>query len=163
DPAEGKGETKGPGNAALIARYTAILLAQPASPFPLQRLAQLYRERDGNLKGLVTEFEHRAHDPGPEQWQATVALAGIYLAAGRRRESESAAAASAETVAAASGDNRALAPALRDLGRALAKEHKNADALATLKTALAAAGGEAGVRGEIFTVITEVYRSENDL
>src|SRR5262245_20714088 len=39
----------GPSCDALIARYTAIVLTQPSAPFPLQRLAQLYRERDGNL------------------------------------------------------------------------------------------------------------------
>ena len=37
----------------LIDRYTKIVLSQPGSVFPLQRLAQLYREKDGNLKGLV--------------------------------------------------------------------------------------------------------------
>ena len=31
----------------------------------------------------------------------------------------------AELVAASQGDNRALAPALKDLGRTLAKEHKS--------------------------------------
>jgi hypothetical protein len=86
DPRPEKGEAKGPGAVALIARYTAIVLAQPASPFPLQRLAQLYRERDGNLKALVSDFERRARDPGAEQWQATVALAGIYVTDGRPEE-----------------------------------------------------------------------------
>ena len=66
-------------------------------------------------------------------------------------------------VAAAGGDNRTLAPALRDLGRVLAKAHKNTEALATLKKALAPAGGEAGVRGEIFALITDVYRLDNNL
>jgi len=37
-PIEGEGK---PGGAALIARYTSIVLSQPTSPFPLQRLAQL--------------------------------------------------------------------------------------------------------------------------
>src|SRR5205823_953103 len=39
----------------------------------------------------------------------------------------------------------------------------NEEALATLKKALAAAGGESGVRGEIFALITDVYRSDNNL
>src|SRR4051794_39095544 len=77
---EGKTE---PAAAALIARYTAIVLAQPASPFPLQRLTQLYRERDGNLTELVRDFEKRATDAGPEQWNARVALAAIYQQDGR--------------------------------------------------------------------------------
>ena len=34
-------EPKGPGQDVLITRYTGIVLSQPASPFPLQRLAQL--------------------------------------------------------------------------------------------------------------------------
>jgi len=46
-------------------------------------------------------------------------------------------------VAASTGDNRTLAPALRDLGRILAGSIKNAEALTTLKKALATAGGEA--------------------
>jgi tetratricopeptide (TPR) repeat protein/HEAT repeat protein len=248
----------------LIARYTAIVLAQPTSPFPLQRLAQLYRERDGNLKGLAADFEKRANDGGPDQWNARIALASIYREDGRledavktyesvaqarpkdpaplialgtlARDRNDAAGAMryleqalpfipaqdreqtlrlllgvsldlkdfdsakkfhrelvqrnpssmlvrgelgrelesrgeyerAETefravVAAAAGDNRALAPALRDLGRVLARQRKNAEALTTLKKALSAAGGEAGVRGEIFGLVAEVYRSENNL
>ena len=59
-----------------------------------------------------------------------------------------------ELVTASQGDNRALAPALKDLGKTLAKEHKNDQALATLKRALAVAGAEAGVRGEVYEAIT---------
>src|SRR5262249_48150165 len=71
------------GTAVLIARYTTIVLAQPTSPFPLQRLAQLYRERDGNLKGLAADFEKRANDGGPDQWNARIVLAAIYREDGR--------------------------------------------------------------------------------
>jgi len=259
------GEAKtGPGAVALIARYTALVLAQPTSPFPLQRLAQLYRERDGNLKGLVKEFERRANDAAPEQYIAKLALAAIYKEDGRLEDAVTAYEGVAqarpkdaapllalaqlardrndatqarryyeqalplvsaqdrehalrslftvsldlkdfeaakkfhreltkqsqgsllvrgelgreleargeygraesefrEVVTASTGDNRTLAPALRDLGRILARQRKNAEALATLKKALAAAGGEAGVRGEIFALISDVYRSENNL
>ncbi len=261
EAAEGK---SGPGSAVLIARYTAIVLAQPTSPFPLQRLAQLYRDRDGNLKALVADFEKRAGDAGPEQWSAKVALATIYREDGRLEEAAKAYEGAAQAkpkdpapllalaqlardrhdtaaarryleqalplvaaqdreatlrlllavsldlkdfdaaqkfhrellkqsqnsllvrgelgreleargeheraesefrgvVAASAGDNRTLAPALRDLGRVLSRERKNAEALTTLKRALAAAGGEAGVRGEIFALISDVYRSENNL
>ena len=254
----------GPSNAALIARYTAIVLAQPGSPFPLQRLAQLYRERDGNLKGLVAEFEKRASEPEPEHGTARVVLAAVYLQDGRiedatktyesiiaarpkdpvprlalgqlardrndptaakhhyeealplvtaqdreqtlrsliavsldlkdfdaakkfhrellkqgqgsllvrgelgreleaRGEFDRAEAEFRDVVLAAAGDNRTLAPALRDLGEFSSRQHKNAEALATLKKALAAAGGEAGVRDEIFALITEVYRADNNL
>jgi cellulose synthase operon protein C len=255
---------KGPSNAALIARYTAVVLAQPASPFPLSRLMQLYRERDGNAKQLVADFEKRASEPGAEQWNARIVLAAIYQQEGRaddaqkayeaaiaerpkdptpllalarlakdrgdlpvarrtfeqalpllgaqdreqalraligvlldlkdfdaaklksrellrlgqgsifvraelgrelfqRGELERAEAEFREVVQASAGDNRTLAPALRDLGKVLAKQHKNEEALSTLKKALVAAGSEAGVRGEIFTLITDVYRSENNL
>ncbi len=73
----------GPGAGVLIPRYTAIVLAQPTSPFPLQRLAQLYRERDGNLKRLIADFEKRAADAGPEQWNAKIVLAALYREDGR--------------------------------------------------------------------------------
>ncbi|HEY3594202.1 MAG TPA: tetratricopeptide repeat protein, partial [Polyangiaceae bacterium] len=254
----------GTSTAALIARYTAIVLAQPTSPFPLQRLAQLYRERDGNVKRLITDLEKRAETPGPERAAARLALAAAYredgqpeeaakiyeaaaadrpsdplpmraladlalarndaavargyfekvlplvqgqdkeqtlrsliavalqmrdfdaakkfhgelsrLSSGAARvrgelgrdleamgELERAEAEFRDAAAAATGDNRALAPALRDWGRVLTREHKTKEALGTLKRALAAAGAEAGVRGEIFSLITEVYRAENNL
>jgi len=66
-------------------------------------------------------------------------------------------------VGAARGDNRALAPALKDLGRAQAKAHKNAEAIATLKQALSVAGQEAAVRAEIYETVTEIYRADQQL
>ena len=66
-------------------------------------------------------------------------------------------------VTAAAGDNRALAPALKDLGRTQAKAHKNAEALATLKKALAVSGAETAVRAEIYEIITEIYRADQQL
>ena len=54
----------------LIERYTQIVLSQPGAPFPLQRLAQLYRDRDGNLAKLVKDFETRAAQAGAEQYAA---------------------------------------------------------------------------------------------
>lgn len=262
-PAKPTGE--GAPAAVLIERYTKIVLSQPGSPFPLQRLAQLYRDKDGNITNLVKDFETRAAQAGPEQYAATATLAGIYKIDGRGDDAaktfekaialkstdpsailalarllqdrgETAAArtrydqalalqtAAAEReqtirtlmtlsldgkdyaaaksyhqqlvkaqptslfvrgelgrelfsrgefeksevefkdlVNAASGDNRALAPALKDLGRAQAKAHKNQEALATLKKALAAAGAEAAVRGEIYETITELYRADQQL
>lgn len=249
----------------LIDRYTGIVLKQPGSPFPLQRLAQLYRDRDGNLNKLVTDFEARAAKADAEQYAATVTLAGIYKIDGRaedaiktyekaialknndpvallafaqllqdrgditgarkryeealalqsnpkdkeqtlqtlmvlaldakdwagaksfhgqivklepssllikaslanelyaRAEYERAEAEYKEVVAAAQGDNRVLAPALKDLGKAQAKAHKNTDALATLKKALQTAGQEAAVRGEIYETIAEIYRADQQL
>ncbi|HVJ90239.1 MAG TPA: tetratricopeptide repeat protein, partial [Labilithrix sp.] len=249
----------------LIERYSKIVLAQPGAPFPLQRLAQLYRDKDGNLAGLVKDFEARALQSGAEQYAATVTLAGIYKLDGRpedaiktyekaialkandavallalarlkqdrgdivgarkryeealalqtnaidkeqtlrtlmtlaldakdwggakgfhrelvkmqpqslfvkgelgrelfqRAEYEKAEVEFKDLVNAAAGDNRALAPALKDLGKAQAKAHKNADALATLKKALQAAGQEAAVRAEIYETITEIYRADQQL
>jgi tetratricopeptide (TPR) repeat protein/HEAT repeat protein len=249
----------------LTERYTKVVLAQPGAPFPLQRLAQLYRDKDGNIAALVADFQRRAAQPGPEQFAATVALAGIEKLDGRpddavksyeaaialkpndasavlalaalfqdrgdapaarsryeqalalqtaatdreqtlrtlmalaldakdwdaakrahaqivklepsslfvkgelgrelftRGEYERAEAELKELVASAAGDNRALAPALADLGRAQAKAHKNPEALATLKRALDAAGPEAAVRASIYQTITEVYRADERL
>jgi len=249
----------------LIDRYTRVALSQPGSPFPLQRLAQLYRDKDGNLAALVADFEKRAAQPGPDQYAATVTLAGIDKLDGRaddavktyeraialkasdpsailslarmlqdrgdaalarqryqqalalqtapadkeqtlrtlmglaldakdwtaakdthkelvkmqpaslfvkgelgrelfaRSEFERAEAEFKELVSAAAGDNRALAPALRDLGKAQAKAHENQEALSTLKRALSAAGQEAAVRAEIYETITEIYRADQQL
>ncbi len=254
-----------PNEAGQIDRYTAIVLAQPGAAFPLQRLVQLYRERDGNLKALVGDFEARAKQDSPARYAATVGLAGIYKVDGRadeaiaafekaillkatdpaallslarllqdranvpaararyeqalvlqtattdreqtlralmtlsldakdwdaargyheklvklqpaslfvrgelgrelftRGEYERAERELLELVQAASGDNRALAPALKDLGRAQAKALKREAALTTLRRALKTAGSEAAVRSEIYEIITEVYRAEQRL
>jgi cellulose synthase operon protein C len=77
-----KPETATPA-AVLVERYTKIVLAQAGSPFPLQRLAQLYRDKDGNLSALVKDFEARAGRADSEQYAASVALAGIYKLDGR--------------------------------------------------------------------------------
>ncbi|MFO0552008.1 MAG: HEAT repeat domain-containing protein [Polyangiaceae bacterium] len=262
----GAGEDdKGKTPEKLIARYTAIVLAQPAAPFPIQRLATLYRERDGNLKKLLEEFENRAAGTGDDAWAAKVALAGFYKQDGRyedaiktyeeastakpkesaplmalaqlqvergskadgrasydkalpllteaadieqttrtlmglcldlqdweaakkhhtslvnrsqnsmfvkgelgrellaRNEFERAEAEFRELVKAASGDNRALAPAYRDLGTALLKEKKTTEAIDVLKKALAAASAAAGVRAEIFAIMTDAFRAEGKL
>jgi tetratricopeptide (TPR) repeat protein len=242
-----------------------VALAQPGAPFPLQRLAQLYRERDGNAARLVSDFETRAAQPGAEQYAATLALAGLYKLDGRmedaisaydravalkagdptailalarlhqdrgdvgparelyekalsaqstpadkeqtlrtlmglaldqkdwdaatrfhaqvvkleptslfvkgelgrelynRGEYERAEAELKEVVAAAAGDNRALAPALKELGLAQAKAHQNQEALATLKKALAVAGAESALRTQIYDAITEIYRADQAL
>ena len=264
-PADKPDDPKGPAANILIERYTKIVLSQPGSPFPLQRLAQLYRERDGTIAKLVVDFEARAAQAGAEQYAATVTLAGLYKLDGRpanaittyekaiaikgddptailalarllqdrgdagparkrfeqalalqklqtdreqtlrtlvglaldekdwagakkyhselvkmqpnslfvkgelgrelynRAEYERAEAEFKELVTAAAGDNRALAPALKELGRAQAKAHKNQEALVTLKKALAAAGAEAAVRAEIYEIVTEIYRADQQL
>lgn len=69
----------------------------------------------------------------------------------------------AGVVAAAAGDNRALAPALFELGEAQAKAHESAQALPTLKKALAAAGPESALRAEIYQIIAGIYRADQQL
>ncbi len=263
--ARGDATGRAPSADSLIERYARVVLSQPGSPFPVQRLAQLYRDRDGGTARLVADFEERAAQRGAEQYAATVSLAGIYklegrtedamaayeraillnpsdpvatlalarlhqdrgeLAAARTRyeqalalqklqadkeqtlrtlmalaldekdwegaqrvhheltsleptslfvkgelarelynrgEYERAESELKELVLAASGDNRALAPALKDLARAQAKAHKNAEALATLKKALAAAGAQSALRVEIYQIVSEIYRADQQL
>ena len=261
-------DANGPAQAQLIQRYTRVVLSQPGAAFPLQRLAQLYRDRDGKIAALVTDFEARAAQAGADQYAATVALAGLYKLDGRTPDAiaayeraiavkgDDAAAAFAiaalarlheergeltparagyeralslqtaqadkeqtlrtlvslaldekdwdgakkahrellrleptslfvrgelgrelfsrgefaraevelkDVVAAASGDNRALAPALKELGKAQAKAHENQEALATLKRALAASGPETALRAEIYEIVTEIYRADQQL
>jgi tetratricopeptide (TPR) repeat protein len=256
---------RGPTQAALIERYTRVVLSQPGSPFPLERLAQLYRERDGNISRLLTDFETASARPGADQYAATVTLAGLYKLDGstqqaidayekaiglnandaravlalarllddradparararyeqalalqtartdkeqtlrilvglaldardwtgakafhrellkleptslfvrgelgrelyRRGEYVRAEAELTEVVAAAAGDNRALAPALKELGLAQAKAHENQQALATLQKALAAAGPQTALRAEIYDIVAGIYRAQQDL
>lgn len=256
---------KGKDPAVLIPRYTAIVLSQPGVAFPLQRLAQLYRERDGNLKRLLEDFDAKAKGSGDDAWAAKIALAGIQKMEGRYDEAiatyeaaiadkpkepaplvalaqlevdrgdkkaasghyetalpllkvdsdveqttrvlmnlavelkefeaarkhhaalvkrsqgslfvkaelgrallakqhfELAEAEFRELVKASAGDNRALGPALRDLGNALAKQKKTKEALDTLKRALSVSSGSAGIRAEILAIMTDAFRSEGKL
>lgn len=256
---------EGPGTDALIKRYMGIVMARPDEVFPLRRLAELYRQRDGNLTQLVTELEQRMAGGGGDAWSARVALAGIHridnkvpdairlyreaiqarpdalgairalaevvldsgdlteartlydqvlakttervdkeaalrtlvrigldqkdhaaakryhdqlvrLAQGsifvraelgrelmQRGELALAEAEYREVVKAAAGDNRALAPALRDLGQVLVRQRKTAEAIQVLRRALQLAGQGAGVRREIHSLITEAYRAEGKL
>ena len=78
-PTEGEpgGKAEGPNREALIARYLGIALSQPGAEFPLERLTQLYRERDGNLEKLIAELSDRvSKDASP--YGALVALGGVY-------------------------------------------------------------------------------------
>jgi tetratricopeptide (TPR) repeat protein len=231
----------------------------------LQRLAQLYRERDGSIAKLIADFESRAAQAGRDQYAASISLAGLYKLDGRtldavakyesaialkgndptailalahlhqdrgdiplararyeqvltmqtapadkeqtlrtltgialdqkdwdgakrfhralvgleptslfvkgelgrelynRGEYERAEVELEDVVAAAAGDNRALAPALRELGRAQAKGHKNGAALATLKKAVATAGTQSALRAQIYEIVAEIYRADQRL
>jgi tetratricopeptide (TPR) repeat protein len=254
---------RGPAREALMARYLGAALAQPGAEFPLERLAELYRSRDGNLNALIAELEKRAAGSADERYPALVALAGLdqlegrldqalerYAKASRERPQSPAAelaiarllerrgdragarthfeqglsrtkddaereqilrslrslsldlgdaAAAAryhdelvkrasgsffvraelgrdllargqhdraveelrKVVAAAAGDNRVLAPALRDLGLALSRAGRRKEALVELERALGVAGATAGVRREVLTALTEVYRADD--
>jgi len=257
-------DAKGPGPEALIQRYTGIVLAQPGADFPLQRLLELYRERDGRLDGLIADLTRRAEAGGATRYAALVAIAGLekleglpdraqaayeraigedpknpiavvalarmlsergdktgartrfeqalpalkddadreqvlrtllglcldlkdYDAAKRYHEQlvkraggsffvraefgrellargayERAAAEYKTVVQAATGDNRVLAPALRDYGKALEKLGKREEALTQYRRALSLAG-ESGVRREIVAAIVDSYRQADRL
>ena len=250
---------------ALILRYLGAALAQPGAEFPIQRLIELYRERDGKLDALVAELERRANGNGAERYAALLALASLERLEGdtaraleryehaaalaphdpaaelamarlfeqkgetvtarahyeralernmepaaveqvlrslrtlaldqrdfgaaeryqrdlekrakgsffvrselgrelaQRGEHERAVSELKAVAKAAAGDNRVLAPALRDLGVAEGRAGKRADAIATLERALALAGGAAGIRRDVYQALVEVYRADQRL
>jgi len=256
---------RGPAREALMARYLGAVLAQPGAEFPLERLAELYRARDGNLDALRAELEKRVGASTDERYAALVALAGLDQLEGRLEQAlERYARASSErpknpaaelaiarllerrgdrhgarehfdqalartkddaereqilrslrslsldlgdtaaasryheelvkraggsffvrgelgrdllargqhaaaveelrkVATAAAGDNRVLAPALRDLGLALARAGQRREALVELERALSVAGASAGVRREVLAALTEVYRADDRL
>lgn len=259
-----KPDAKGPSSEALIQRYTGIVLAQPGADFPLQRLIELYRERDGQLDQLLADLDQRGAAGSATRYAALIARAGIEKLEGHQDSAQGAyeraigeepknpiaivalarllnergdkakarerfeqalpalkddadreqvlrtllglcldlkdydaakhfheelvkrangsffvraelgrellargaydrAAAEYKTVVrAATGDNRVLAPALRDYGKALEKLGKTEEALAELRRALDLAG-ESGVRREIEAAIVETYREKDRL
>lgn len=263
-PPRGDGD-KGPSVEELIKRYTDIALKQPGEAFPQQKLAELYRQRDGRVDKLIEDMTARADGAGADKWNARLVLAGVLTHARRFDEARVALEAAAaerpghetpklmlarlattqgdkagarklyeaalpmlqstldrekvtrelmllcldlkdfdaakarhqelvraaggslfvmrelgrellareelaraevefrEVARTASGDSRALAPALKDLGQALLKQKKMPEALDTLKKAREAAGSAAGVRAEILVLLTEAYREEGKL
>lgn len=249
---------------ALIDRYTRAALSQPGSEFPVRRLAELARERDGNLQRLLADFEARASKEGAGRYAALIALGGLYEQAARFDEAARAYADAAQlepraTVArlaqarlaeragnpaearrlyeavlpqltgserelvlrdvvrlcldtkdfaaakrhhdalvrhargspyvraelgrellrrgeveravselrsvaqASQGDNRALSPALRDLGSALITQGQTAEALDVLRRARAAAAGQPGLQREIDELLVTAHRREGRL
>ena len=85
-----KPEVKGPSSEALIQRYTGLVLAQPGADFPLQRLLELYRERDGKLDALIADLGRRAEAGGATRYAALVAIAGLEKLEGRPERAQSA-------------------------------------------------------------------------
>lgn len=61
------------------------------------------------------------------------------------------------------GDNRVLAPVLKELGQAQLDAGHTEDAVATLDRALTLAGRTSGIRREIYDVLVEAYRRSNRL
>jgi tetratricopeptide (TPR) repeat protein/HEAT repeat protein len=246
----------------LIGRYTSTVLQQPGVLFPLQRLGELYRQRDGNLDAFRADFEkrlttspnslpvllalawiadgegeraraeellQRAHASSPKHPAPLLALAhsreasGDKLAAATlleralplqtealereqtlrtlrgwaldlrdvprakkyheqllrlaqgsgfvrgelgkellaRRMNQEAVVAFEEAAKAAHGDNRALAPALRDLAKAQAAVGSTDAAIKTLERALRLTAEDSGTRREILDVMVEAYRAAN--
>jgi tetratricopeptide (TPR) repeat protein/HEAT repeat protein len=68
-------DRKDPSDDALIARYTQIALSQPGVDFPVQRLAELYRSRDGKLDALIADLTKRADAGGSGRVPALLSLA----------------------------------------------------------------------------------------
>jgi tetratricopeptide (TPR) repeat protein/HEAT repeat protein len=66
-----------PGTNALIERYFGVALSQPGAEFPLVRLAELYRERDGSIRALVERLEEVVQKAGAERLGALAALGGV--------------------------------------------------------------------------------------
>ncbi len=241
-----------------------IVLSQPGADFPLQRLLELYRERDGKLDALLIDLGKRAEAGGSTRYAALLAEAGLEKLEGRperarvayelaigedpknpiavvalarmlnERGDKAAARARFEqalpalkddaereqvlrtllglcldlkdydaakhfhdelvrraggsffvraelgrellargayeraaseykvVVRAATGDNRVLAPALRDYGKSLEKLGKSEEALTQYRRALEIAG-ESGVRREVEAAIVDSYRQKDRL
>lgn len=250
---------------ALIARYTQVVLSQPGSDFPLRRLAEVARQRDGTLDKVLEGFEARlAGASGKARSPVLLAIAGLEEQAGRfdealrryeeatrldpsgslaplaqarlqERRGDKAAARRGleavlpklkgterelalrdlvrlcldtkdfegakrhhgelvrlaqgsmyvraelgrellqrgettravqelrEVVQGASGDNRALAPALRDLGAALLNAGESREAMGVLRRARGAATGQPGLQREIDEHLVDAYRREGQL
>ncbi len=99
--------------AVLMRRYLDLLTREPGAEFPLERLAQLYRERDGNLHALIAQFEADAAKEGAAGRAAKLSLAGVLVHAGDSAKAE----ALYEAVLAADANNE---PAARRLAALLA-------------------------------------------
>ncbi|MBO6937071.1 MAG: HEAT repeat domain-containing protein [Deltaproteobacteria bacterium] len=80
------GDQGGPDRTAvLITRYRRILRADPRETFAFQRLLDLYRERDGDVNGLVTELQQEV-ESDPEAYPPRMLLGHLYKAQGQTRE-----------------------------------------------------------------------------
>lgn len=113
----------------LIQRYLALLEREPGAEFPLERLAQLFRQRDGNLTALAAHFEKAAAEDDAAGRRAKLSLAGVYLHAGDLAKAEA-----LYQAVLSSDPNDALAP--RKLAQLLADRGDKAAARARLEPTL---------------------------
>ena len=251
-------------NRVLITRYRAILRRDPRETFAFQRLLDLYRERDGNVDGLVHELEQaisndaqaypermllghvykaqgrtadarrlyeaslalRTDEPAPALALARIAQSSgeaavarrhfeqalqhtrdpngrteilrdlgaialeandyegaegyfrelsrgagssVYLkteyarALSARNEHRRAVAEYERVMRTMRGDNRVLAPVLREMAQAQLEAGDKDDAIATIDRALRIAGRTSGVRRELYDVLVEVHRRADEL
>ena len=68
EPANGTAEAER--TTKLIERYTKVVLGDPGNTGPLQKLAQLYRDRDGKIDALIKDFEAKAAAGGTDGYGA---------------------------------------------------------------------------------------------
>lgn len=98
---------------ALIDRYLSVLATDADQPFALQRLLDLYRQRDGNLDQLAVELTQRAQQHGRAEYSYLVVLGDVERA---RNQVDQARAAYEQAIALAPARSTALrALALLDL------------------------------------------------
>lgn len=113
--------------AELIDRYTNIVRQQPGAPFPLQRLVQLVRERDGHLRHLIERVRAQVRKSGKmAKLQAQLTLAGLLVHSEQWQEAHSVYAA----VVSATPDNVA---ARSQWAQLFARQGNLARAISTLK------------------------------
>lgn len=72
-----------PSRAALILRYSKIVRDKPGAPFPLERLVDLTRQRDGHLNKLLKQIQKQVALGGRSGARAQLTLAGLFVHVGQ--------------------------------------------------------------------------------
>ncbi len=147
------GPTPAIDRAPMMERYLGVLAHDADQPFALQRLLDLYRQRDGNLDRLVVDLEERIAR-GRSAYDYLVVLGDVERA---RNQIEGARAAYDRAIA--------LAPdrpsALRAMGMLLIDQQKPRDAHAMLERAVAASkNGEA--KQQLLRTLAELALDAHD-
>ncbi|MBX3274777.1 MAG: HEAT repeat domain-containing protein [Sandaracinaceae bacterium] len=112
-----------------------------------------------DFDGARAHFEELARGPGASVYSRTE-LARALVAA---REWDRAVEEYQRVLRALGGDNRVLPPVLLELSRAQLEAGALEDSLATLDRALRLAGGEAGIRAELYEQMRVAYRQADRL